>query len=623
MSTYATWSAAVKRLLAALAALEPEATRIGAPAPTSNAWYELLRYKLQPQLELPPVLVVAVVGGTNIGKSAVFNHLAGEEASASSPLAAGTKHPVCLVPPGFEDPAVLGRLFEPFELTAWRSAADALRDSDANLLFWRVGRQVPPRLLLLDVPDVDSDAVVNWERARAVRDTADVLVAVLTQQKYNDAAVKQFFREAVAAQKPIIVLFNQCDLEGDRPYWPQWLATFAGETGTRPELVYVVPYDRAAAQALRLPFYEVGPQGLSSPDRAADLRQELAALHFDTIKIRTFRGAVARVLDPQDGVPAYLDAIRAAADGFATATAALSAREMARVAWPSLPPSTLVDEIRTWWDAGRASWSRQIHGFYRTLGRTVTWPVRAAWSNLLGPTPEALDAFYQQEREAIVLAVEKMLDELNRLAQVGNETLRPRLLRLLGGSARQALLLRVQAAHAALPAVDDDYRRFLWAELDAWRQSSPHAVGFLRSLDHVAAVARPAITISLAVSGWMLAGDLVGHVAVQAAQQTAGHLATEAVIAGGIAGGGEALVSTTSEGVRQAAGRLFLRIQARYAQQRAEWLAAWLERELLGDLLAELRGGAEVPHSAAFAAVTAALGELSGNAEKVVLSAKR
>jgi hypothetical protein len=609
MSTFATWSAAVKRLLAALEALEPEAARIGVTLPAQAAWYELLRYKLLPQLELPPLLVVAVVGGTNIGKSVVFNHLAGEEASASSPLAAGTKHPVCLVPPGLDDPVLLARLFEPFQLTAWRSPQDPLTESDADLLFWRVGRNVPPRLAILDVPDVDSDAMVNWQRARAVRDTADVLLAVLTQQKYNDAAVKHFFREAVEAQKPIVVIFNQCDLEGDRPYWPQWLATFAGETGARPELVYVVPYDRPAAQALRLPFCEVGPQGRSTPDRAADLRQELAALHFDTIKIRTFRGAMARVLDPREGAPAYLEAIRTAAGGFSTATAALSAREMARVAWPTLPANTLVDEIRVWWDAGRANWSRQIHGFYRVVGRGVTWPVRAAWGSLVGPVPEALDVFQQREREAIVLAVEKMLDELDRLAQVGNETLRPRLLRLLGGDARQALLRRVQAAHAALPAVDDDYRQFLWSELDAWRQSNPRAVTFLRSLDHVAAIARPAITVSLAVSGWVLAGDLVGHVAVQAAQQTAGHLATEAVIAGGIAGGGEALVSSTGEGVRQAAGRLFVRIQSRYAQQRAEWLAGWLERELLGELLAELRHGAEVPQSPPFTEALAALAQ--------------
>jgi hypothetical protein len=129
-------------------------------------------------------------------------------------------------------------------------------------------------------------------------------------------------------------------------------------------------------------------------------------------------------------------------------------------------------------------------------------------------------------------------------------------------------------------------------------------------LDHVAAVARPAITVSLAVSGWVLAGGLVGHVAMQAAQQTAGHLATEAVITGGITGGGEVLVNTTGEGIRQAAGRLFGRLQSRYAQQRAAWLAGWLERELLGQLLADLRQGAEAPHAPAFVGVQAAIERL-------------
>ena len=79
----------------------------------------------------------------------------------------------------------------------------------------------------------------------------------MTQQKYNDAAVKQFFRAAVEAEKPIIVIFNFCDLQADRDYWPQWLARFCAETGACPELVYVVPYDRAAASELRLPFYRL------------------------------------------------------------------------------------------------------------------------------------------------------------------------------------------------------------------------------------------------------------------------------------------------------------------------------------------------------------------------------
>ena len=623
------------------------AAELGVAPPDGEEWFDLLQNKLLAELGLPPLLVVAIVGGTNIGKSVIFNHLAGEAASAASPLAAGTKHPVCLAPEELAERGLLERLFECFELREWRSADDPLGESPDDLLFWRQGNNVPPKLLLLDAPDVDSDAEVNWHRAKAIRQTADVLVAVLTQQKYNDAAVKRFFRAAVEADKPIVVVFNQCDMSSDAEYWPRWLATFRESTGARPELAYAVPYDRRAAEELRLPFHAIIhesplpsggqptknsplllgegsgvrasgdqkqngphpnplPKGEGTDSVAADLRADLAALRFDEIKIRTFRGAVRRVLDPQSGLPAYLGSIRRAADNFRHAADALATTEMARVTWPSLPTGVLVDEIRDWWDESRQPWSRRVHGFYRVLGRGTTWPMRAAWNTMAGPRADPAKTFQQREREAVVTAVEKLLDELDRLASVGNDVLRPRLMRLLGGRARADVLQRVQAAHDNLPAVDDHYRNFLKSELDAWRSANPRAVRFLQSLDHAAALARPALTVTLFFTGLHFAGDLAGQAAAQAAGATAGHLATEAAIAGGITGGGEALVSTTSEGVRQAAGRLFARLQSRYARQRAEWLAGWLESELLGGLLADLRRGAEVPQDAAFKEVEAA-----------------
>lgn len=341
-----------------------------------------------------------------------------------------------------------------------------------------------------------------------------------------------------------------------------------------------------------------------------NLRDDLAALHFDDIKIQTFRGALRRVLDLQHGVPHYLDSVRAAAHDYSAAASALSAREMVRVGWPTLPVGVLVDEIQCWWNESRQPWSRQIHGFYRVLGRGATWPVRAAWNAVVGPPLDTMAAFQQQERTAVVMAVEKLFDELDRLARVGNDMLRPRLEQLLGGHARATLLARVEMAHANLAAVDEDYRAFLQSELGAWRTSNPRAVRFLQSLDHAAALARPAITVGLFFTGLHFAGDLVGQAAAHAATTTAAHVATEAAIAGGITGGGEALVSGTSEGVRQAAGRLFGRLQSRYAQQRAAWLAEWLERELLGDLLIDLRRGAEVPEGEEFREVEAALAAL-------------
>jgi len=611
-ATFQAWASQVKRLYHALANLEGEAAAVGVAPPKGEEWFALLQHKLLAQLEAPPLLVVAVVGGTNIGKSVVFNHLAGEMASAVSPLAAGTRHPVCLAPDGFDDESALARLFEGFHLRRWQSALDPLADGAEHLLFWRMGANVPARLLLLDTPDIDSDATVNWQRADQVRQSADVLVAVLTQQKYNDAAVKQFFRTAAEADKVVVVAFNQCDLADDLDYWPQWLDTFTSETGARPELVYVVPYDRRAAGELRLGFHNVGPHGRTPPGEASSLRDELGRLHFDAIKIRTFEGAIGRVLDAERGAAGYLARLRRASGEFASAAAALSTADMARVNWPSLPAPLVVDEIRHWWDFSRSGWSRQIHGFYRSLGQGVIWPVRSAWRAINGPGSEPLANFHAREREAILESVQKLLDELDRLARVGNDTLRPRLERLLGGASRATLLERVAAAHAELPALDDRYRSFVRDELDRWGRENPRAISWLRSLDHVLALARPAVTVSLAISGWIVAGGVVGHAAAHVAGHTAGNLATEAAIAGGIAGGGEAMVTVTGEGVKQAAARLFRRLQTRYAELRAAWLAGWLERELLGELLAELRRGALAPESAAVREVEAALEALGG-----------
>jgi hypothetical protein len=608
---YSTWASHIQRLDAALAELAPMAGRTGVAAPAGQEWYDLLRFKLLPQVNMPPVLVVAVVGGTNIGKSAVFNHLAGEVASAVSPLAAGTKHPVCLVPEGCDDAAVLGSLFEGFVLTPWRSSQDATVDTEAHHLYWRVGAKVPDKLLVMDTPDIDSDVRVNWQRATQIRQSADVLVAVLTQQKYNDAAVKKFFRQAVAADQPIVVVFNQCDLEGDRDYWSQWLETFSQETNAKPELVYVVPYDRAGVDELRLPFYEVGPSGRWLPDRPSTLRNDLASMHFDEIKVRTFRGAVAGVLAGLAGGDGYLDQIRAASGRFADAADALSDAKLARVQWPSLPARILVDEIRTWWDAQRPGWSRRVHGFYRRLGDGLIWPVRQAWQAVAPPSENSRRTFQDIERDTVVSAVNQLLIEMQRLSRVGNDILSQRIEPLMTGGVRERLLKSVQEAHAKLEPVDDDYQAFLRGELADWAKNNPRALWALRSVDYVGAVARPAVTVTLAVSGWVFAGGLVQEAAVQAAGHTASHLATEVAITGGVTGGGEALVSGANRGLRHAVAQLFGRLQTRYAEQRAGWLADWIEREMLGDLLEELRLGAQVARSDAMTQVVAAVKALS------------
>ena len=255
-TSLAEFALVVRRLSLSLADLELVAMPLRLESLAGRDWFDLLSRKLLPQLTDGAYLIVAVVGGTNIGKSVVFNHIAGFRASASSPLASGTKHPVCLVPTSFAEQHDLRTMVPAFELRSWTSGDEALLSIDTHCLFWREHECVPQNLVILDTPDVDSDAPVNWQRADAVRQAADVLVAVLTQQKYNDAAVKQFFRKAAAEDKAAIIVFNQVELPDDEPYWPIWLNTFCGETGLQPEYVYLAPNDRKAAEVIALKFEE-------------------------------------------------------------------------------------------------------------------------------------------------------------------------------------------------------------------------------------------------------------------------------------------------------------------------------------------------------------------------------
>ena len=53
--TYRSFAVGVQRLDRALAALEPQAAEVGVAPPAGQEWFELLRNKLLPQLDLPPL----------------------------------------------------------------------------------------------------------------------------------------------------------------------------------------------------------------------------------------------------------------------------------------------------------------------------------------------------------------------------------------------------------------------------------------------------------------------------------------------------------------------------------------------------------------------------------------
>ena len=597
----------VRRLETAVQRLAQQAEVLGLPGLDGREWYEQLQRKLLPQLSGEPFVVAAVVGGTNIGKSVVFNHLAGVRASATSPLASGTKHPTCLVPGGFTTQHRLGEIFPGFELIPWSEAGAALDETDRHLLFWKPAPELPSNLLILDTPDIDSDAPVNWLRADRVRACADVLVAVLTQQKYNDAAVKQFFRKAAVEDKAVIVVFNQVLLPDDEQYWPKWLETFSRETGVQPDLVYIAPNDRRAAEENRLPFYErawpvedgrtATVATPSTPPVPRNLRDDLASLKFRDIKLRTLRGSLRQVVSTTDGAPAWLSEVRRRSAGFQDASTLLSMQQLARIDnWPSPPAALFVNQIREWWRLQREGWTKTIHDGYSRLGETVLAPLSWARQKLSGPTPDPAEAYLAQERQLMLQTIEELYAELTRLSQLGNELLRPRLEKLLSGTSRSDVLEQLSREQGSLN-VTRELHEVVSQQMTRFRDESPGSFGLLKKLDTAAALARPVTSVALFAAAAGPAGHaLAPFVSDAVAQSLLVH------IVGDVAGGagamvvGETAISGTASGLRVLEAR-FRQLQTAFTSRRVAWFADFLRRHVLGDLHAELEAALQVPQS--------------------------
>jgi len=217
---------ALRREVAAVPALEGRLFR------TFEDWERQLTFKLVPRLGGEGCLIVAVAGGTNTGKSTAFNCLLGRTVSPVSPYGAFTKHP--LVTAGgarYEQCLERGKLLPDAFIpkAAGETLEKDIADPAGEQMQVFVVREdsLPEGLVLLDTPDIDSITRTNWELAKSIREAGDVLIGVITGQKYADMAVVEFFREAMKAGRRIIPLMNMAeDADADYPVARKQLSEF-------------------------------------------------------------------------------------------------------------------------------------------------------------------------------------------------------------------------------------------------------------------------------------------------------------------------------------------------------------------------------------------------------------
>jgi len=179
-------------------------------------WERLLTFKLAPRLAGEGCLIVAVVGGTNTGKSTVFNALLGRAISPVSPYGAHTRRTLvaanafraaqCLEPGRLLPDSFIPEAHDSADLASVNAEA-----TPAMTVFVALHNTLPDRMIVLDTPDIDSVVVTNWELAKTIREAGDILVAVLTAQKYADKCVVDFFRQALETGRRIVPLMNLVD----------------------------------------------------------------------------------------------------------------------------------------------------------------------------------------------------------------------------------------------------------------------------------------------------------------------------------------------------------------------------------------------------------------------------
>lgn len=286
-------------------------------------WERLLTYKLLPHFEGEGCLVIAVAGGTNTGKSTAFDLLLGGEISPVRATAAATSRPLLAASAYRAQQCLEGRFAPEFDTKSLQDPADVLNGSGPeNVLYVAQRPDLPDRMVLLDIPDIDSIERRHWELAENIQAAGDVLIAVLTGEKYQDDRVVTFFRRARAAGRVILPLMNKANPNNEYAVARAQLAEFCRAVDLEDSPCFVLPHD--------FDLLTGPPRPIASLNGELSLRAYLDSLDVLPIKQRVYRDTVTRFAVQSGEFLAHLEetsaALRGVAEEFDARAAAYAAK---------------------------------------------------------------------------------------------------------------------------------------------------------------------------------------------------------------------------------------------------------------------------------------------------------
>jgi len=153
-----------------------------------------------------PLVVCGLLGGKDVGKSTLVNTLAQKEISVDrDEVGAGTSRPIVYVHRDMVPAARarLGRVDGGLDLQISTHSADGIRN-----------------IVLVDLPDFDSDFMRHEAIVKAVVPHLDRVIWVATPRKIADRAWVAFAQDVVKADTNVYFVLNKCDeLLADEEDW--------------------------------------------------------------------------------------------------------------------------------------------------------------------------------------------------------------------------------------------------------------------------------------------------------------------------------------------------------------------------------------------------------------------
>lgn len=236
------------------------------------------------------VYVLALVGGTGVGKSSLLNALAGTPVSRASVRRPTTDRPVAWVPVGGRDELV--------GLLDWLGVGDVFEHDVADLA----------GVAILDLPDMDSVEMAHRERVEELLPRVDAVAWVTDPEKYHDAVLHDDFLQTwIPRLDTQVLVLNKTD-RLDRDGAQQLRRDLERDVG---RLIAAAGVGRRQAPVLATSAVG-GPQGLAELrrwlERSVESKRVVRARLVNSLLAAIDELAAAAGVDPRVAARPFLDA---------------------------------------------------------------------------------------------------------------------------------------------------------------------------------------------------------------------------------------------------------------------------------------------------------------------------